>query len=262
MHESLEELQRLQNGPQALSGNQPLGSHLGTLPPTENLSASNNWSSANEFEMPWNYLDEAPYDTSYMSLDLHRPALSYPYPASFETFGLNCMVGQESNVAPQYTLSTSPHWGDFEAPYQEQNAATFDPSQAFYVQPHSEDSTQLWWRAFLQLYDEDIEKWGFLQKIYTSYREDKALTQPPSSEDVAKAEAASLQATLEDIISRFQSSKTSSSSSIMSSMGKILEILNVVRTTVGFQIGALAWICICAAIKVRPLPISSHATNH
>jgi hypothetical protein len=166
---------------------------------------------------------------------------------------------QEFNQSggPQYTMSGS-HISNIEAHDQKRNITTFDHIQNFHVQrhsskPHGEDLTQLWWKAFLKLYGEDFEKWVSLQKVYTSLSEEESLAQPPSPEEVAQRAATELQAILADNISRLRSSEYSYSNSITSSMSKILEIMEVVRTTVGFNVGAFAWVCICAAIKVHLL---------
>ena len=62
---------------------------------------------------------------------------------------------------------------------------------------------------------------------------------------------------LQDVTSLSKSSEELASSPVTTSFGRIVEILEVVRSTVGFKMGALAWVYICTAIRVckRPLLI-------
>jgi hypothetical protein len=113
---------------------------------------------------------------------------------------------------------------------------------------------QLWRIAFSKMLGGDSTKYNFLQLASKAFIADKGLSDAPSDEDVALIEVERLQDTLEQVISRFGFSQNLASSSILRSLARILEILNVVQNTVGFNTGAFAWLCISTAVKVCPNP--------
>ena len=73
----------------------------------------------------------------------------------------------------------------------------------------------------------------------------------PSSDDadMARAEADDMQNELRRVEPMYDPSGTHALGYAIRSFDKVLEILDVVQTTVGFQTGAPAWMCLCAAIK-------------
>lgn len=130
-------------------------------------------------------------------------------------------------------------------------------SQQSMKSPNSKHLHQLWWVAFAEMQSSNSSQWISLQMVWNSTMRDASSAQPPSDQDAAQTAATRLQKMLQDVTSLSKSSEELASSPVTTSFDRIVEILEVVRSTVGFKMGALAWVCICTAIRVckRPLLI-------
>jgi hypothetical protein len=112
--------------------------------------------------------------------------------------------------------------------------------------PSETQMEQLWWRAFSKMRDENSTSYT---PLLTAWNSSRRASETGLDVDIARRAVEGLQ-NLRNIDTQFRSSVTLGSSSGVGSLGQILEILSVVRSTVGFKIGAFAWTCFCAAFKV------------
>ncbi|KAE9371464.1 hypothetical protein N431DRAFT_24725 [Stipitochalara longipes BDJ] len=116
---------------------------------------------------------------------------------------------------------------------------------------HSDDSPrarldQLWWKAFLKMEMENPMHYGALLAACHRFVSEEP---PFDDEGMARAEVEDLQNEIRH--GRMQSHlfRIFASNSGRASLEQLIEILNIVRSTVGFHIGAFAWMCLCAAMK-------------
>ena len=105
---------------------------------------------------------------------------------------------------------------------------------------------QLWWKAFLKMQEEDSTHYGALMTAcYDFFSEE-----PTSNDaDMARAEVEDMPNQVRRVESMYDHKEPTALDSTLRSFGRIIESLDVVKKTVGFQTGALAWICLCAAIR-------------
>lgn len=117
--------------------------------------------------------------------------------------------------------------------------------------------SQLWSRAFFRLQESNQQVAIRLEKIWRNAsraamaeaKTDTAID-PKTAEYAQRLTKLILQGVLEVHLKRQKRSAGGISESVLTSIGRIKDIMKVIGETLNFRVGAFAWVCLCEAILV------------